>query len=471
MHKTPSQIFLETGGDFKTTTDWSILSRYLILLDETFILQDTQLIDRLLMHFKECKEKIVKAHEEINERIEALKQKDPDKLKKIPIPTRTESNRDVRLIFRFLIDKIVRMNIKSDKHRISQLDSHRQLLVDLQNLMDYLINKPIPFSVKVERAIVGQKFRPSSAPPSVLKRNMIRSFAHYQQVRLQMIPTPFDSDNENKSYLKDIIDAGVMAKKPGTSYFIELPSEDTLHVFFRSPKSPLLNPQFNNGKVLYPYDGGNDNDSVKQWISNSVASFIKWYGNNELNDDQVAALEILLVRFLFAETYPKFYPEPSYDEELVKKMENFGKRTPKDIGILDKFVPEQCVGKPVIEMFEVDSISRAPKEWFHSAINQFSPIDAAYCIVKVHEALSVMAVLRVTSKKENSDVEDFYQKMPGFDEIFEIWMALVCATGEPDPNRLMNFINNFSCLPGFTSRVMASIAYLEASLTQLADDK
>ena len=109
-------------------------------------------------------------------------------------------------------------------------------------------------------------------------------------------------------------------------------------------------------------------------------------------------------------------------------------------------------------------MASAPVEWFRNASIQVTPIDAAYSIVKVHEAISVMAVLRSTSVEKN---EDFRDKMPGFDDIFEIWLSLLATSDVFDPKQLLTFIDKYSILPGFSARIMSHLAYFEASLMQL----
>lgn len=453
--------------------DISILRKYLVFFDEYHMSQDHTMVPRLMKDFEECKKKIEQTQKDITNRIEELRKNNGEKFNKFlkSVPDKTEANRDIHMLFRFLIKKLEKIYNKDVDRRIGMLEDQMLLLDDLNTICDNLLQNPIPVMIKITRSITSiDQTTSSKMHPLGLKMTMIRSLAHSQQVRLQLIPIPFDSEKENKTYLMDIIENGVLAKKKGTIYFNELQAEETLHVFFRSKSSPLVDPSkiLKEQKPLYPYDGGYNPEAVDKWIKEAVSIFIKWlHPKKELNEDEIGSLSILLVRFIFADTYPLLYPSDSYDPVFVQKMENFAAKTPEEVGILPKYIPEQCKNQPVTKLFEIDSVSRAPVEWFRSAMNQFSPIDAAFCIVKVHESLSVMAVLRATSKKENSGIEDFCEKMPGFDDIFEIWLSLVCSSGNPNPHRLMKFISDFSFLPGFTSLVNLSVAYLEASLSQL----
>jgi hypothetical protein len=167
-------------------------------------------------------------------------------------------------------------------------------------------------------------------------------------------------------------------------------------------------------------------------------------------------------------TYPLFYPKEPFDIEFAQKLSEFGRRTAADVGIPSKYIPGELGERPVSELFEIDSIARAPIGWFDNARYSVCPLDAAFCIVKVHEALSVMAALRVTSETECAAVRDFCDQMPGFDDIFEIWLALVAVVGDLDPRGLLMFIERYNTLPGFTARINVAVAYVEAALTHLA---
>ncbi|KAK8837677.1 hypothetical protein M9Y10_036212 [Tritrichomonas musculus] len=583
--KDSTQHFYETGEGFTCDLDWKELRSYLIPFQDDISLSDPQFNQRIINHLTKCRKIIYNAIPRIQEELQEINEsllKDP--LEHYQLPEINPANRFLHLKLRFLLKKIAKLTKINAANRIERINRQFLLLNSLIQLIDYLLSSTQNLKrimIKISRAVepVDQTIFTITRPKAQLL-HLIRRLVKTHLIEISLIPVPFSSASANRNFLREIIDAGVNAKKPGTSYFSELPSEASLDVFFESPHSPLCQKRYmisptthqkENIPPLLPYDRTKtDPEYVKNWIFEATNAIIQWLqkGENleEINEDQEAAISILLERFLFAKTYPLLYvwdqpdsaaaldsnPTPNdvptyipaihidfdsnsvldsnspntnstnsmsslnslsfsnpnsfnnnanieieendnsnnkndgnfeshYDLENGKrfshqseaailfahKMEEFAKQTPEQIGILPKYVPLQCRGKPVRAMFEVDSIARAPVEWLNNAIHHVCPIDAAYCIVKVHESLSVMAVLRATSEKADSGVEDFVEKMPGFDDIFEIWLSLLCVSGIPQPQKLMNFISVYSHLPGFTARVMASIAYLEASLCQL----
>ncbi|OHT15970.1 hypothetical protein TRFO_42175 [Tritrichomonas foetus] len=473
MKRDSTQYFFDTGEGFQCDCDWQEVKPYLMPFQDSIASLDSQFTQRLQAHFQKCKEslfiKIPKIQEEISILYNSL-QTDPSSEYKLP-PV-NPANRTIHLHIRFLIKKIVKLTQTTGQNRIDALTNQLSLLNTLIQLIEFFERNHKNILFKINRAIapvdrtVYSSTRPKTALLHMIKRQVISDL-----IKIHLIPIPFRSGQASRDFLKEVVDAGVLAKKPGTSYFVELPAEEALSVFFQSPKSPLCQKRVLNDQEidpLLPYNGNTDPSYVKNWIFEATSAVSEWLKiAYEINEEQEASISILLERFLFSSTYPLLYPPSAYNEEFAQKMVSFAKKTPIEIGILTKYIPKQCSNRPVSEIFEVDSISRAPAEWFRNAVVQVCPIDAAYCIVKVHESLSVMAVLRATSQKENSQVTDFVEKMPGFDDIFEIWLSLLCVNGSPDPQRLMNFIEEFSRLPGFSARVMASIAYLEASLSQL----
>lgn len=571
MSKSSAQHFYETGEGFISDIDWNELRSYLIPFQDDISLTDTLFNQKIVNHLGKCKNiifnTIPKVQEKLQEVNESL-QKDP--LEHFHLPQINPANRFLHLKLRFLFKKIIKLTKVTTENRINRINHQFLLLNSLIQLIDFLLSSAPNmqrFMIKISRAVepVDQTIYSITRPKAQLL-HLIRRLAKTELIEISLIPVPFSSVQANKAFLREIIKAGVNAKKPGTSYFSELPSESSLDVFFDSPHSPLCQKRYiisekTHQKVnvppLLPYDlKQTDPEYVKNWILEATSAIVQWLqkGENaeEITEDQEAAISILVERFLFARTYPLLYvwsqpdsaaaldstptesvanytnikidfdsnptnndnssstPDSNIDGDIhlssitnsicsssslsitdkdellfnlengkryahqseaaikfAHKMEEFANQAPEQIGILPKYIPPQCKGKPVREMFEIDSISRAPVEWFNNAIHHVCPIDAAYCIVKVHESLSVMAVLRATSHKADSSVEDFVEKMPGFDDIFEIWLSLVCVSGIPEPQKLMNFISVYSHLPGFTARVMASIAYFEASLCQL----
>lgn len=473
MRKGASHHFIETGDEFKCDYDWSVISSYLIPIPDEAIAQDPEIFDRLIESFQKCKELIVKAIPKVQEQISELESKDQDVTAEYTLPPITPLNRIAHMKLGYLLNKITGLHAKSVQQRVETIQTQLQLLNALNELTDFLILKPKPVLLKITRPLAPvDRTIFSSSRPNTVKLHCIRRLANAEIVKIHLMPGIYRSNKKNKRFVYELVDAGVQSRKQGTTYFSELPGEENLRIFFATDRSPLSRTSFiptqAEHEPIFPYQGDGTPEDILNWINEATFLSSEWLKTNfEISEEHEASLAILLSRFFFYHTYPNYYPPSSFDLEFAKKMEEFGQKSPNSIGILDKYIPAQCKDRPVSEMFEVDSISRAPVEWFREAVHQVCPIDAAYNIVKVHESLSVMAVLRATASKQNSGMEDFVEKMPGFDDIFEIWLSLLCINGNPDPQRLMNFIEMYSRFPGFTPKVMASVAYLEASLAQL----
>ena len=157
-------------------------------------------------------------------------------------------------------------------------------------------------------------------------------------------------------------------------------------------------------------------------------------------------------------------PVNNTNEKFYKAMDVIRQRTPEESNILPKYVPESCKGKPVQEMFRSSSIAEAPIEWLELSQFKVCPLDIGYCIFKVHESLSIMVTLQASSGDESAD---FFARMPGFDDIFDIWLCMVCCSNLADPIGINNFLSTWSRLPVFPSRFHACCAYLEAAVQQI----
>ena len=83
-----------------------------------------------------------------------------------------------------------------------------------------------------------------------------------------------------------------------------------------------------------------------------------------------------------------------------------------------------------------------------------------------------MATLQATEnvmqngKSQEIDSESFFSKVPGFDDIFGLWICLFCTAQLADARTLYASIVNWSKLPGFSQRFLACCAYLEAAISQ-----
>lgn len=72
-----------------------------------------------------------------------------------------------------------------------------------------------------------------------------------------------------------------------------------------------------------------------------------------------------------------------------------------------------------------------------------------------------------SEQSANLGVETFFSKVPGFDDIFNFWVCLLCAARLADARGLNEFITKWRDLPGLSSRIRASCTYLEAAITHI----
>jgi hypothetical protein len=143
--------------------------------------------------------------------------------------------------------------------------------------------------------------------------------------------------------------------------------------------------------------------------------------------------------------------------------------TPTEANVVLRYVPDGCQTRPIPELFQSSTVARAPLEWLQLTQFYVCPLDVAYGVFKVHESLTVMATLQVTQNEPSAGPMAFYAKMPGFDDIFGFWIALLAVSDVADPRALVAFLNKWSGLPAFPKRFMACCAYLEASVTHIAE--
>jgi len=463
MHKGGAQHFIETGDGFVSSYDFKTLRKYLMTIPDDVLTQDPSIPTQILHHLQKANTVLKKELPNIVESINQIKPfLEHDCEEDFILPAKNEANKYNLMILRYIITHITEYSKKNAKERVEALENQKTIVEGMIELTSYLVQNPLPISIRIQR-IISPKDRTiySINQFSSLRLSTLRRIANRYYLYVQLVPPPFRSSVLNKEFFHNLINAAV--RKPETTYFPELPGEQELMIFLRLPQSPLVK------ENVIPYTMGTDPDSVKEWIDNATVIMAE-YDQTE-DEDRAATIAILMTRFLFTHTYPLLYPKTNPDAAAMnRRMEKFRNRSPNEIGILKKYIPKECIDKPVYQMFEIDSVGKAPLDWLRQSELYLTPIDAAYCIVKAHESLSIMAVLREMSGKPSIDPNEFAEKMPGFDDIFEVWLAFLSSAQLSDPKQLMSFVNDYSRLPGFSARVMASIAYLEASLTQFEQE-
>ena len=465
MRKGFSHRFVNTGDGFESSFEFQNISPYLIPLSDAIIEQDPNILEKFIKHLNKSKklidieitkqtELISSLHDTIDYPVES------DFL----IPEKNETNKDIRRILLFLIQKIQKYNVLCLKERIDTIDKHRIFLHSFQPLILHLLDKGIPVILKISRILSPQdRTLFSFQKLNNLKLTFLKRVANKYYLLIQLVPPPFRSQSSNQMFFHQIVNTGLLSRKTSTTYFPELPEEHLLHIFLKSNFSPLIK------EGLYPIlNIENNSDFIKSWID--LATIVLAEYDKTEDQDRAQTIAILAMRFFFSITYPLFYPNITNSQNLFEKMEKFSEKTPNNIGILKKFIPKNFGDKPIKEMFNKDDISKEPTGWLKVAEFQICPVDAAFCIVKAHESLSLMAVLISSNANHPSEVPDFMDKMPGFDDIFDLWLSLLAVSSMSDPLRLWNFINKYTNLPGFTGRILSSIAYFEASVTQFVQD-
>jgi hypothetical protein len=345
----------------------------------------------------------------------------------------------------------------ADLALLEHLKQRVRILQDLQVLVDTLIEDPKPVSIKLP--FLQPILTPESSHVVALRRAI-----EVASIPSQIISNPLRSPIFMKTTFQNTLATAMSTVKKGISYFPELPIEGSLRLFLRSSQSPL------HSKSLLPYSQGDDPTAMKAWIQEVIATILEWFNDGVRDDKRDAALAVIVVRFFFWLTFPQFEKNVPFDLELAHKMAIFVSRTPGDLGIAPKYVPPGYADRAVSELFEIDSISRAPLEWFQEALFQYCPLDAAFCVMKAHESLSVMAVLRDAASHGDAEKQSLCDKLPGFDDVFELWLAMVAMVAVLNPEGLFAFIEGYSRLPGFSTRILVPVTYLEATLTHFKEN-
>ena len=466
MRKDVARHFLETGEGFTTNYDFHKLSEYLQVIPDAVVAQCPHLERLVIRQLTSAKNIVLQELPKLNDSREDLYFSEEIEIGDMILPERNVLNYFQLAEIKYLKTEIDKYKEESIKFRATMLEHQREILTAILPLIEFLLKNPIPVSIKTSRLMSPADRTAYVYQKPVMKRLLgIRRYTNQLYLQVQLIPPPFRSKHLNRDYLNKFLDLGEQQKKTGTTYFPELPNEDFLHTFFSQPAFPL-------GKEgIFPISEEEEMtpEFIKKWIDDATVCIAAFVLTEDL--DRADLIAIILERFLFSVTYPKLFPEPTEEakrKDLEKKMMKFSQKTPREIGINLSYVMEGYEDRPVTDLFNIDNISRAPLDWLAEMDFHVCPIDSAFCLAKAHEALSMMCVLRKAKASHPSEVSDFMEKMPGFDDIFEMWLALLSVSGLPDPFRTLHNLDKYSKLPGFTGRLLSSIAYLEASIMQLA---
>ena len=352
------------------------------------------------------------------------------------------------------------------------------ILTDLLNVSAWLADHSSLFYLNVLQALPDEDIYALAMNKELVNLyNEMKNEYYELKNYFELLPEPFTVKNENKMLLKKCINRAIANRKANTSYFQPFPAESELFEFLKSNHSPILD-IIKNLKVI-----DEDQEKFIQLIKNGSQILLEFQRtkNAEYGDEDILiTIEIFLSRLFFDLVYPKFsYPKTDFEELkiLSQNMEKISKMTPRELDVNLKYIPKELHDKPSYLIFEQSSISKSPLNWLKASEYQISPLEAGYYISKVHESLSIYVTLQASENaqenNENKEVESyqdskaFFNQIPGFDDIFAIWLCLLSAAQLSDPKALCKFMSDWHNLPVFPSRFYACITYLEASISQI----
>lgn len=454
----------KVGEKYTGRGDFNELKNYLIPIADSALTQDPQLIEQIQKHLQKANSVIKREHANVLQQIEALNELyNHDINEDYNIPERNTLNWYDIIILRYTIKEIEHYNPSAIKNRLALLETQRNLMEGMMDLTQYLIDTQKNFAVRMQRIV-----QPRDRSLFLLdyeencRASLLRRFANKLYTKVQILPPPFRSNTANREWLNKILDK--IQCKPETTYFSELPEEIDILDYFLSPKSPFLHEEgFDN-----PYDRENSPEAVKEWVDLATVVLAEYVQTED--QDRASLIAIIALRYLFTQTYPRFYPPRSHDiDHLNKVMQRFRNKTPKELNLVLKYIPQALQEEPTERLFSTDANAQQAVSFMREAELLLTPIDSAYCVVKAHECLSRMCVVNEFKNKgkETWTNDEFLEKLPGFDDIFDIWRAFLSNCYLADPKQLLSFIMDFSKLPGFTARILASLAYFEGAVNQL----
>ena len=434
------------------------LESYLLFMPGSFESAISDYQAKLISHFQEVITVLTKNVITNQELIE----KEQEHLRSIGVktlecPTSNPFIRQELLKYRILAQKNIALDLKLESNNLSSLQHLNKVLNDLLLLTKWLLIKPRLIFINIKRAMPTPSALTYAADQHLFREHRAIRLALKSQINLiNTYPPFFNLVNENRNFVRSAVDTAMGNRKGNTSYFEESAIEDSLFAFFDASSSPLAKAK------LIPITVPNDFQSICGWLTQAIDVVVK-YDNIE-NTERKDVIAVYLTRYLFNKLYPRVKPNSINDLPFSRVMQHFARLNPEENHIPAKYVPEAYKNRPVADFFMSSSVTKAPKEWLMLAQFKVCPLDVAYCIFKVHESLSIMVTLQASDGQET---QDFFSKMPGFDDIIDVWIALVCCSDVADPQSLYSFIYAWSRLPGFPSRFMNCTTYLEAAIQQI----
>lgn len=455
----PIQL-LVNRTDLPPGIDINLVTPFLLPLPSKFS-DNTAYNNKICNHYKDVlnslQEKIPicqKMNDESVAALEEKKQKQPD-----PIDNQPQIRNEI-ILYNVLFKMFKKLDIKIEETNLGALSQQLEALKQLEILAQWLFNNPMPIIINVQRAAPRPLSKSFTSNQTLYKHYRILKIALREQISLiNHSPSIFNMASENRAFLRKVVDSAMASRKANTAYFESPVIEEKLFTFFDHVNSPI------SRAGLIPIKVEKDTDAAIDWIRRASDTLVQLDGIQI--SDRKDVINVLVARYFFERTYPLFAPELHDDTIFSQTRQKIRQMNPKEAKIPLKYVNPNLLDKPVTEIFTSSSIASAPVGWMNLMEYKLCPLDVAYCIFKVHESLSIAATLQATENSKGTTSEDFYSKLPGFDDIFDLWICLVATSDIADPCGMNNFIGEWTRLPGFPQRFVACCTYLEAAVSQI----
>lgn len=453
---------LASRPDLPPQVDINLVKPYLLPLPNKFS-DNTAFYAKLNNHYRDVAaqlhDKIPAGQKMLEDSLQSLndnKEKQPDQIENQP------QIKNEICLYHVLFDKFKRLDLKIENINIGVLKQQIEILKQLEILANWLISNPTSIIINVQRASPKPISKSFSANQHLYKKYRSVKIALREQISLiNHSPSIFNMTSENRAFLRKVVDNAMASRKANTAYFESPVIEEKLFTFFDHVNSPIAR------AGMLPIRVNKDIDEAIMWIKSAAETLVQL--DAIPITDRRDVINVLVSRYFFERTYPMFVPELKHDEVFTATRQKIRGMTPEEAHIPLKYVNKAILDKPVTEIFKLSSIHSAPVGWMNLMEFKLCPLDIAYCIFKVHESLSIAATLQATENSKGTTSEDFYSKMPGFDDIFDLWICLVATSDIADPCGMNNFITEWTRLPGFPQRFVACCTYLEAAVSQIKE--
>ena len=439
-----SDVLVESGVDSEK------ISSFVFELPEFAMMDSRALVENFLKPKEELKKRI-------DDRISWLEKSANWKPTECTLPKcrRCVSTKQRILSYRRLMVLLKELNkVETRVHhwKAESLQEDVVICRNLLNLCEWLIRHPKP----VYLAIPGVSASPSYQDV-LLRLEKLKVAVSAELSMYCMCPQHlFGASHFNKQFLQKFVDEAMSARKANSCYFEQLQDEESLYLFLDSDASPLHDLSFENVETI---------DAAGVWIREAVARLAEYDGIRSCKERELF-LRVFATRYLFSRAFPKLAMASISSAKFDNNRALIRTKTPGFIGIDAKYIGNELIERPLSDLFENTSINQAPVAWLEMAQFAVSPPDVAFCIAKVHESLTIMATLQA-SRGNGSVAKDFFRKIPGFDDIFGLWVAAVAVSNAGNLMGISQFLSDCECLFDFIPRFAMCVTYLQASIANI----